>query len=242
MSVPWIPPSAPPAQPADDGIFAPASGASEVFRPPPPSAPEAPKRGRGRPPGQRNLTPLERAQRERDAANAKAAAASGPSAEEVLAKAKAKAASIKADTEEMAQWIGEELNDYIMQALITGGVPATMLYKDGHIPKALANNDKYTELGNMLAIPPNLAESAARLAAEVKATDGGSKVAAATGNGRAGLVVAGIGTLFGTVTYARRVNDVVKRLRQLEEMRVAAASAPQPVATAAEAMNEGIVG
>ena len=236
MSVPWQPPVAKPVD--SDAAFVPASQSDVLANRPP----EPPRRGRGRPPGSPNKTPIQRAQEEKAKAEARLAGIQGPSAEEVLAKAREKAAAIKADTEQMAHWISEELNDYLMQAIITAGIPATMLYRDGHVPKAIANNDKYTELGNALAIPPTLAQSAARLAAEAKATDSGSKLAVATGNGRAGLVVAGIGTLFGTVTYARRVNDVLKRFKQVAELAEAAQTAPQPVATPAEQMNEGMVG
>jgi hypothetical protein len=224
------------------GIFAPASS-SDILRAiggaAPPTA-SGPKK-RGRPPGARNLTPVERAQRD----NAERIAKGQEPIKDPLEAAKEKAAAIKAKADEMQVWISEELNEHIMSLLLQVGFKPEMLYKEGYAPAAIAHISKYTELGNIFAIPPALAKSAAKLAAEASATDSGSKATAVVGNGKAGLIVAGLGTLFGTFTYARNVNDAIKRVKEMQDA-LARAQATQdqggnPIGPIQQ-MNEGVVG
>lgn len=170
----------------------------------PPKAGETTKR-RGRPPGSKNRTPAERlAATTQDAATI----------------ARAKAERIKKDADEMALWITEELNEHIMTLVMQiPGMTPEMLYKEGYAPPTTAHISKYTDLGNALAIPPSLAKSAARLAAEAKATDQGASLTGKVSVGKAGLIVAGIGTLFGTFQYASGVNKVLARAKEAAEAR-----------------------
>lgn len=233
-----------PQEEPNGGIFAPASN-SDILRaiggatPPTTSGPKK----RGRPPGARNLTPIERAQRD----NAERIAKGQQPIKDPLEAAKEKAASIKAKADEMQVWISEELNEHIMSLLLQVGFKPEMLYKEGYAPATVAHISKYTELGNVFAIPPALAKSAAKLAAEASATETGGKATAVIGNGKAGLVVAGIGCLFGTFTYARNVNETLKRIKQMQELQAQyQASQDQggnPIGLKPEQVaNEGVVG
>ncbi len=232
-----------PQEEPNGGIFAPASN-SDILRAiggaaPPTSGPKK----RGRPPGARNLTPIERAQRD----NAERIAKGLEPVKDPLEAAKEKAAAIKAKADEMQVWISEELNEHIMSTLLQFGFKPEMLYAPGYVPATVSHISKYTDLGNVFAIPPALAKSAAKLAAEASATDTGGKATAVIGNGKAGLIVAGIGCLFGTFTYARNVNETLKRIKQIQQLQAEyQASQDQggnPIGlTPEQTANQGVVG
>lgn len=179
------------------------------------TAPRRPGK-RGRPPGSRNLTPEERAARGR--------APKPPKTPEDELKAKVEAKRKRA--QEIQGQISTELNDMLMSWLISmTPLTADVLYKPGRQPVGVVRDSPYTDLGNLLAIPDNLAKSAGKLVSELEATDGGSKVAAMTQDGKAPLVIALIGTVFGAVQYARQLNPVIERLKLVNEANKAAMQA-----------------
>lgn len=212
---------------------------TSALRASPPPASRAisgePTKRRGRPPGSKNLTPSQRA--------AKTGIPLDP-----IEEAKAKAERIKKDAEDMAVWISEELNEHIMTlAMQIPGVTASMLYKEGYAPAATAHISRYTDLGNALAVPTSLAKSASRLYAEAKATEQGQALTGKVSVGKAGLIVAGIGTIFGTMQYAKGVSDILTRVRMMQEAQIRAqeeqaASDSGQSTSEAQRMKAGIVG
>ncbi len=59
----------------------------------------------------------------------------------------------KREIEDLATKIVEDLNEGIIEALTTVGIPAEFLYKNGKAPIPTVSS-KYTDLGNMLCVSP----------------------------------------------------------------------------------------
>lgn len=162
---------------------------------------------RGRPPGSKNRTPAERA------------AATNPALAEQQDEEKKRAAK-RARAEELEKQIYGELNDQLMTLLIgMFNIPMDFLYLPGKGPVIQKKDERFTELGNMLAIPPTLAKSIGKLASELENTEAGSKVAGVAQNSNVGLIVAGGMTIFGTVQYARKISDTFEKLQPVLEAR-----------------------
>jgi hypothetical protein len=76
---------------------------------------------------------------------------------------------------------------------------------------------RFTELGNKIAIPPGLAKSIGKLAAELESTEIGGKASAVAQNNNVGLIVAGGMTIFGLVQYAKSLADVMEKINMVKE-------------------------
>lgn len=190
-------------------------------------------RRRGRPPGSRNRSAAE-----------KLADTNPDAAKELEAQAKREAKKRRA--EELEKQIYTELNDQLMSMVITMfSVPAEFLYNPGKEPTVAAKDDRFTELGQMFAIPPGLAKSVGRLASELEQTEAGSKISGVTQNSNVGLIVAGGMTIFGTVQYARRISSTLEKIRPFLEARKQhieqQTNGQQPKQTDSEVSNSGSV-
>lgn len=172
-----------------------------------PTRPTTTTRRRGRPPGSKNRTAAERL------------ADTDPDAAAKLDEAKKREAKQARAKEIQGQIVGE-LNDQLMSVLIgMFNVPVDFLYQPGKGPVVEAKNDRFTELGNAFAIPPTLAKSIGKLAAELEQTETGGKVGALAQNNNVGLIVAAGMTIFGTVQYARKVSDTLGKVQPVLEAR-----------------------
>jgi hypothetical protein len=197
------------------------------------SAPMSAPRRRGRPPGSKNKTPLQRAA----ALNPELATA---------AEEEAKREAKKKRVEQIESQILNELNDQLM-TLVMGAwnVPVSWLYLPGKEPSIAKVDTRFTELGNALAIPPNLAHSIGRLAAELEQTDIGSKVGGIAQNNNVGLIVAGGMTIFGVMQYAKKITDTLDKVKQMKEAYgewlQQQGNDNQPPMTSNEAKNSGSV-
>lgn len=164
-------------------------------------------RRRGRPPGSRNKTAAQKlAEINPEAAQA--------------AEDEAKRAAKKKRVEEIEGTIYGELNDQLMSILVTAfNIPPDFIYKDGAVPIQAKKDTRFTDFGNRLAIPPNLAHSIGKLAAELEGTGVGKSVTGITQNSNAGLVVAAGMTIFGVIQYANTLKDTFEKVRPLIEAR-----------------------
>jgi len=202
----------PPQGPLDSEAMRPAS-ADDIMavlgnlesQPAKPAAPTT--RRRGRPPGSKNKTPLQ-----------KAAELNPDLAAQVESEAKREAKKKRAAEIESA--IYTELNDQLMTILIGAlNIPSDFLYLPGKEPVVTQKDTRFTELGNRLAIPPNLAKSIGRLASELEQTDIGSKVGGMAQNNNVGLIVASGMTIFGLVQYAKQLSDTMEKVKPLLDAR-----------------------
>lgn len=167
-------------------------------------------RRRGRPPGSKNRTPLQKA------------ADSDPELAEKLKKDAEREAK-KARAETIEKQVYGELNDSIMTLLIgTFNLNPDMIYLPGKGPVVQKKDERFTDLGNALAIPPNLAHSIGRLAAELEGTGVGQTVSGIGQNSNVGLIVAGGMTAFGIFQYARNLQNVFEKLKPILDARKAA--------------------
>ncbi|MEM0142901.1 MAG: hypothetical protein QXL94_02970 [Candidatus Parvarchaeum sp.] len=123
-----------------------------------------------------------------------------------------KNAKIKARQEAYSKMITDDFNDYVMSALITIGIPAEYIYKEGKAPIAIASYDKYTDLGNALAIKPVQAKVIANFMAAVENTDGTSKYVEKYTNGRAAIALKGLLAIGATGIYLGQINKVMVKL------------------------------
>lgn len=178
---------------------------------------------RGRPPGSKNKTPLQKLA-ESDPAQAK-------KAEEAAAREvkKKRAAEIESS-------IYTELNDQLMTVVMgMFNVPADWLYLPGKGPVVRPKDERFTDIGNALAIPQSLAHSIGRLAAELEQTSIGQSVSGVGQNQNVGLIVAGGMTAFGVFQYAKQLNNTFERLKPIidaqKAMKEARAKGEEPTPT-----------
>lgn len=161
------------------------------------------RRPRGRPPGSKNKTPAQKL------------AESNPEAAKVLEESQKREAK-KARAGEIEKQIYGELNDQLMTLLIGSlNINPDWIYLPGKGPVIQKKDERFTELGNMLAIPPNLAHSVARLASELETTGVGQSVSGVAQNSNVGLIVAGAMTLFGTFQYVKTLSNTFEKLKPL---------------------------
>jgi hypothetical protein len=162
--------------------------------------PTTPRARRGRPPGSPNRTAAQKlADLNPDAAKA--------------AEQEAKRLAKKKRAEEIEQQIYGEL------MIGSFNIPASAIYNPGKEPTVAAKDTRFTDLGQQLVIPSGLARSIGKLASELEQTETGSKVSGITQNSNAGLIVAAGMTIFGTVQYARRLNDTMEKLNPILQAR-----------------------
>lgn len=194
------------------------------------------RRGRGRPPGSKNLTPAERASKA-------GLTVLDPKLNQDEAKRikdrQEKVARVKARGDELATQIRVELNDYLMQMIVGAGVPAQFIYENGKIPLSVQRNPDLTELGNNLSIPPSLAKSMGKLIAELEGTDGGAKVATAVSSGKLPMVVAGVTTIIGAVQYGKQVSGILEKVKPFIDAAKAAKTKEGSEAQSEGVTNEG---
>lgn len=194
-------------------------------------APPPPKRGRGRPPGSRNKSTLakeastvspgesdRRTGTQRMAADAArrstATAAAKKDTDERTPEEKRAAYNTR--VEELAVSISDNVNGHIAELLGAAGLPSSMIYKPGREPKHVKTDSPYTDLVDRVMVPDNTVESWAKLWAQVELTDMGKRLSGSGGgSGNAGLVIAALLSVLGTVQYLQGLNQFAKEMKPM---------------------------
>lgn len=109
-----------------------------------------------------------------------------------------------------------EFNDQIMLWLLGAGVPSAVLYQDGQAPVQIVNN-KYTEVGNLLAIKPIQARAFSRLIVEAEYSERGIQVANAMAGSTVGLVITGLVAIAMGIQYGRQLTVAMAKIQPLIE-------------------------
>jgi hypothetical protein len=133
----------------------------------------------------------------------------------------------KLKAEQYATYINQELNDKLFM-LISGmpGSPftAAMFYKENKVPPQVATNPNFSELGNAIAIPADVASSWGKVLAELSYTDIGKNVSKATDNPMLGIVAAVIAALYSTYRYSQQLKPILEQIKAMQAMKEAEAN------------------
>lgn len=192
----------------------------------------APARNRGRPPGSRNRSTINRESTTVSPTNIiPPRRRSTPTSLDVMtdvdkeAEAKRKKQAKENQAKVYGAFIANQLNDYIMMAMQGIGVPQEWLYAPGQAP-TVSRSTKYGPMGNQIAIPPMMAESWGKLLSELANTEQGSKIAGFGDNPLAAIGLNGILAMVTTAQWFSSFNKIMKILpQQIELYKLAQAQA-----------------
>lgn len=177
------------------------------------------KRGRGRPPGSANkVKPVEGGIN--PPSKMVTPAPPKPKTSDPVDTAEAKKEAKKARAEEYATYINKELNDKLFMLIIglsNGAIPASVLFKEGKIPAKAAGNPDYTEAGNAIAIPADVADSWGKLLAELTETNMGSSIAKVADNHSLAILIAAGSALYSTFRYYKQLEPTIAMLRAIQQ-------------------------
>lgn len=120
---------------------------------------------------------------------------------------------IEARASELQEKIADGINETIMLALTSFGLPSELLYKPGQAPQQIQESQKYTDLAKELIVSPNQARYWGRFLAELENTEQGKKVSAATGGGNGPLLIFGALSLLTGVQYIQNASNAFKNLK-----------------------------
>lgn len=185
----------------------------------------SPKR-RGRPPGSKNKSTLEREARERAVTgSARLHIPPGPKDPTkpddkpdkpvITGEMKAKRG------EYLGVKVAETVNDNLMLLLMSAGVPTELLYKAGRAP--VKADSPYTDLAQMITMSTMQANLIGRFLAEVEATDTGAKLTSAGADGKGPLIIYGVLAGASVVQWGRSLAQAYKQLEPILEAYRAAA-------------------
>lgn len=111
--------------------------------------------------------------------------------------------------------VSSAINDNIASLLLMAGVPPEMVYKEGHIPKEVIENEKYQPIVASLMMPNQTAKSIGRFLAEMETTDVGGKFGSAVTDGKAPLIVYGLFSALGILQWGKQSMDTINKLKPL---------------------------
>jgi hypothetical protein len=123
-----------------------------------------------------------------------------------------KAEAIKARSEELTVQVADTINDNLMLLLTSVGVPAALLYKPGQEPQVAQTSNKYTPLGNSIAMSAQQADVIGHFLAHLEQTDQGQRVTAVAGQGKAPLLVYGLLSVGAVVQYTNGLAKMYKNI------------------------------
>jgi hypothetical protein len=182
-----------------------------------------PRRGRGRPPGAKN-----KVKRPDGGVNTPQQFGTGvkppprkvvePNTNEDIDQEKNKQAEKEGRADHYAGLIHKELNDQLFTTLIGMRlVPAGAIYTAGNIPPASVPDPRLTELGNMIAIPSDVAKSWGKLLAELSYTNAGKSVVGLTQNNNTAVFFAALAALYSTFRYTQQLKPFLDMLKAAQE-------------------------
>lgn len=126
--------------------------------------------------------------------------------------------------EEYSRKIKEDLNDKLFMLIIGAtSIPAEALFKAGKVPAKAATNPDYTEFGNQIAIPSDVADSWGKLLAELSYTDAGKSLTKAVENEWLVLLFAFAGAAFSTYRYTQQLQPILQMVKMQREAQAKAA-------------------
>ena len=181
-----------------------------------------PRRGRGRPPGSTNkpVTPSGGVNPPSRFSIPAPSRNQIPSTTDTAKDAEAKKQEKKAKAEQYATWINQELNDKLFMFLIgasNGSIKPEYIYKEGKVPLKAQSNPNLTELGNALAIPPDVADSWGKLLAEISYTDAGKNLSKITDNHMIAVIGAALAAAFSTYRYTQTLKPYLAMIKKVQE-------------------------
>lgn len=115
--------------------------------------------------------------------------------------AKEKADAIKARADDLTSQVADTINDNLMLLLTSLGVPPALLYKPGEEPKVAQQSNKYTPLGNQIAMSAHQADVIGHFLAHLETTDQGQKITGIAGQGKLPLIMYGLLSVGAVVQY-----------------------------------------
>jgi hypothetical protein len=211
----------PPALKATTEQFSIAPSARPVGAPDPRTG--VPKRPRGRPPGSRNRV------REPDGGRNTPSTVtippgrrppSTPPTDDEEKKRLQQKQEKKERAEQYAEYINKELNDQLFMFLIAssgGAIKAEHLYKEGRVPPKAAGNPNFSDMGNAIAIPPDVADSWGKLLAELSYTGTGKSVVKMSDNNVLGITIAAVTAAYSTYRYGLQLKSVMEGIKKAQD-------------------------
>jgi hypothetical protein len=136
-----------------------------------------------------------------------------------------KAEAIRARADELTSRVADTINDNLMLLLTSMGVPSALLYKPGMEPKVTQTANKFTPLGNQIAMSAQQADVIGHFLAHLEQTDQGQRVTSFTGQGKLPLVMYGLLSVGAVVQYtqglAKMYNTLQPYLEQYKAQQLA---------------------
>lgn len=181
-----------------------------------------PKRGPGRPPGSRNKTkeppggvnPPQRFGTPGTTRNPITPPPKTDTTDEAAKKRQEK----KERADEYSQLIRENLNDKLFMLIVGAtSIPAEALFSAGRVPPKAATNPNYTDFGNTIAIPADVADSWGKLIAELSYTDVGKTLVKAGEKDWLVLLIAFASAVFSTYRYSQQVKPITDMIKAQNE-------------------------
>ena len=131
----------------------------------------------------------------------------------------------KLRAEQYATYINTELNDKLF--LLISGMPgspftAAMFYVEGKVPPSVATNPNYSELGNAVAIPADVAGSWGKLLAELSYTDAGKGLAKVGDNHILTIALAALTAVYSTYRYSQQIKPLLDSIKAAQAAQAAA--------------------
>lgn len=114
-----------------------------------------------------------------------------------------------------ADRIVTELNDQIMLAFISMGVPAPLLYKNGQGPAPKLPDSNLTPFGQRIAVSPMVAKPVASFLAELEFSEAGTKAVTAVTDSQWTLIIKGVVAVGAVVYYLNGLNQIRKEFEPL---------------------------
>jgi hypothetical protein len=172
-----------------------------------------PSKSRGRPPGSRNrprvpeggINPPQKINIPNSARNTSSSDSESQKKELQLEKEKT--------AEKISSYIRNDINDKLFMALIgmsNGHIKAEHLFKEGKIPAKAVTNPAYTEMGNAISIPPDVADSWGKLLAELSTTSVGKTLIKSGGSSNLNLIVTAGAVLISSYRYAMTLKPYIE--------------------------------
>ena len=204
---------------SDIGAFTPAAVPKFTLAPvaEKPSS-NAPKRARGRPKGSLNKPkepelgrnpPME--------LGTGRSSLKEPNTREPVDKDANNKAEKKARAEEYAKYISEEINDKIFMAVVLlskNQIKPESFYLPGKAPISKQSDERLSELGNAVAIPPDMANSWGKLLAELSYTETGKTATKYAGSSNLAILGAALTAIVTTIQYVSSVKTTVDTIQQ----------------------------
>lgn len=112
---------------------------------------------------------------------------------------------------------GEFTEDLLSVVIATTGIPAALIFKEGHAPVRFAENPHLTPIGQAFAIPGDVAHYWSKLVVALSETETGKKLTGEATGGNLGLIFATLMALGSTIRWGQQVKGAMDQLREFAE-------------------------